>query len=192
MHHKPSTCDPSTCDPSLLSSVYQSKAFTKYAVYTALAYGVTRNPKVGLLALNCNTASTVMMNYVRFLNPVIYGRYKVISRKHYEMSELSFQAGDILVHILPLSLMVYSRKYWYHAISYRSTVTVSIASFLLTLAWAYHYSSGINVCKAYDVPEESSTISAAQWKRVWCAVFLCHNVTAIQKTVRLFTSHGAV
>ena len=191
MHHGP-TPEARSGDASLLSSVYQSKAFTKYALYTALAYGVTRNPKVGLLALNCNTASTVMMNYVRFLNPILYGRYKVIARKHYEMSELSFQAGDALVHTIPLSLMVYSRKHWYHAISYRSTAAVSAASFLLTLVWAYHYSNGMNVCRAYDIPEESNTLSAAQWRRVWCIIFLCHNVTTIQKTVRLYTLHGAV
>ncbi len=172
---------------SVLSSIYHTKGFTKYAIYTAIAYGVTRNPKAGLLALNCNTAAFVVFNYIRFFNPELFGVYKESVKKKSNVGELTFQAGDLAVHVLPLCMVVASRKNWYSKLSFRSTVAVSIGSYLYQLAWAYHYANGINVCKAYDVPEDYNNISRAQGKRIWFLVFLCHNFTSIQKTVRRLT-----
>ena len=171
---------------SVLSSVYHTKGFTKYAIYTVIAYGVTKNPKMGLLALNCNTAAAVVFNYVRFFNPELFRVYKDITKEKCHVGELMFQAGDLLVHILPLCLVVNSRKYWYDRVSYRATIAVSMGSYLYQLAWAYHYAKGINVCKAYGMPEEYNNMTRTQWKRLWFLVFLCHNVTAIQKTTRYY------
>ena len=172
---------------SVLSSIYHTKGFTKYAIYTAIAYGVTKNPKLGLLALNCNTAATVVFNYIRFFNPELFCIYKENTKRKSDINEFAFQVGDMVVHILPLCISVNSRKHWYDRVSYRSTVALSVASYLYQLAWAYHYANGINVCKVYGVPEEYNNMSHAQWKRLWFMVFLCHNVTSIQKTVRRLT-----
>ena len=167
---------------SVLSSVYQSKAFTKYAVYTLIGYCVTQNAKLGLVSLNCNSAAVVVFNYIRFFNPQLYTAYKDKTKKQYNIGEICFQGGDILFHIIPLSLSVYFRKNWYSRVSYRSTVAISIASYLYQLAWAYYYAEGINVCKAYDIP--SNKITNGQCKRLWFLIFLCHNITTIQKSVR--------
>jgi len=172
---------------SVLSSIYQTKGFTKYAIYTAIAYQITKNPKVGLVALNTNTAAVIGFNYIRFFKPALYELYKKNVKKSCEISELTFQLGDILVHILPLCVSVYSRKYWYNKVSYRSTIAISIGSYAYQLAWAYHYAKGINVCKIYNIPDKQSNISELQWKRLWFLVFLAHNVTSVQKTVRLIT-----
>ena len=99
---------------SVLSSIYHTKGFTKYAIYTAIAYGVTRNPKAGLLALNCNTAAFVVFNYIRFFNPELFGVYKESVKKKSNVGELTFQAGDLAVHVLPLCMVVASRKNWYN------------------------------------------------------------------------------
>ena len=170
---------------SVISSIYQSKAFTKYAVYSLIGYCVTRNPKMGLLALNCNSSAVVVFNYIRFFNPALYAIYKNKIKKQYEISEIKFQLGDIMFHVVPLSMSIYSRRYWYNKVSYRSTCLVSIASYLYQLAWAYYYSNGIDVSKAYDIPP--NTITNNQCKRLWFLIFLCHNLTTIQKTVRRLT-----
>ncbi len=168
---------------SVLSSMYQSKAFTKYAVYTLIGYCVTKNPKMGLVALNCNSAAVVVFNYIRFFNPQLYNAYKNKIKKQYSANELYFQGGDILLHIIPLSLSVYFRKNWYNRVSYRSTLTISLGSYFYQLAWAYYYAAGINVCKAYDI--SSDKITNGQCKRLWFLIFLCHNITSFQKTARL-------
>ena len=170
---------------SVLSSIYQSKAFTKYAIYTLIGYCVTKNPKMGLITLNCNSAAAVVFNYIRFFNPQLYNAYKTKVKKQYSITELYFQGGDILLHILPLSLAVYFRKDWYNRISYRSTVGISLGSYLYQLAWAYYYAEGINVCKVYGI--QSNKISNGQCKRLWFFIFLCHNITSIQKGVRMMS-----
>ena len=170
---------------SVISSIYQSKAFTKYAVYSLIGYCVTQNSKMGLLALNCNSSAVVVFNYIRFFNPALYAIYKNKIKKQYEISEIKFQLGDIMFHVVPLSMSIYSRRYWYNKVSYRSTCLVSIASYLYQLAWAYYYSNGIDVSKAYDIPP--NTITNNQCKRLWFLIFLCHNLTTIQKTVRRLT-----
>ncbi len=170
---------------SVLSSIYQSKAFTKYAIYTLIGYCVTQNPKMGLITLNCNSAAVVVFNYIRFFNPQLYNAYKTKIKKQYSISELHFQGGDTLLHIIPLSLSVYFRKNWYSRVSYRSTVGISLGSYLYQLAWAYYYAEGINVCKAYDI--SPNKITNGQCKRLWFLIFLCHNITTIQKSVRLIS-----
>ena len=142
---------------SVVSSIYQSKAFTKYAVYALIGYCVTQNSKMGLLALNCNSSAVVVFNYIRFFNPALYTIYKSKIKKQYEISEVKFQLGDIVFHIVPLSISIYSRRYWYNKVSYKSTCLVSIASYLYQLAWAYYYSNGIDVSKAYDLPPNTIT-----------------------------------
>ena len=170
---------------SVISSIYQSKAFTKYAIYTLIGYYVTNNPKMGLITLNCNSSAFVIFNYIRFFNPELYNLYKDLLKKMYNINEFNFQMGDIMFHIIPLSISVYSRKNWYNKISYKSTIFISLGSYLYQIAWAYYYAQGIDVCKAYDIP--SGKITHNQCKRLWFLIFLCHNITSIQKTVRLIT-----
>jgi len=171
---------------SVISSIYQSKAFTKYAIYSLIAYIVMRNPKLGLLALNCNTASVIVFNYIRFFNPILYNGYKKMVKHEYNITETKFQAGDITFHIIPLSITIYSRRFWYNKLSCQTTISISMLSFLYELLWAYYYSNGINVCKAYNLPEEYNTLSNGQCKRLWFLIFICHNVTSIQKTTRYY------
>ena len=170
---------------SVISSVYQSKAFTKYAIYTLIAYYVTSNPKMGLIALNCNSSAFVIFNYIRFFNPELYNLYKDQLKKKNNINEFNFQMGDIMFHIVPLSLSVYSRKNWYNKVSYRSNIIISLGSYLYQIAWAYYYARDIDVCKAYDIPP--GKITQNQCKRLWFLIFLCHNITSIQKTIRMIT-----
>lgn len=179
------SCDTLPKNLSVVSSIYQSKAFTKYAIYTLIGYCVTLNSKMGLLALNCNSSAVVVFNYIRFFNPVLYTIYKSNIKKQYEISEIKFQLGDIMFHVVPLSMSIYSRRHWYNKVSYKSTFLVSIASYLYQLAWAYYYSKGIDVSKVYEIPP--NTITNDQCKRLWFLIFLCHNLTTIQKTVRRLT-----
>ena len=172
---------------SALSSIYQAKGFTKYAIYSIIAYHITKNPKLGLIALNTNTAAVVGFNYIRFFNPTLYEIHKKNIKKNSQINEIIFQLGDILIHILPLCISINSRKDWYHKVSYRSTVALSIGSYIYQLAWAYHYANGINICKVYNIPEKHNNMTHSQWKRLWFIVFLSHNVTSIQKTIGLLT-----
>ena len=73
---------------SALSSIYQAKGFTKYAIYSAIAYQITKNPKAGLVALNTNTAAVIGFNYIRFFKPALYELYKKNVKKSCEISEL--------------------------------------------------------------------------------------------------------
>ena len=182
-HDSEKNCISKQKNLSVISSIYQSKAFTKYAIYTLIGYFVTSNSKMGLIALNCNSSAFVIFNYIRFFNPELYNLYKAQLKKIWSINELNFQIGDIMFHIVPLSLSVYSRKNWYNKVSYKSTIIISLGSYLYQIAWAYYYAKGIDVCKAYDIPP--GKITKDQCKRLWFLIFLCHNITSIQKTSRL-------
>ena len=159
---------------SILASIYSSRTFTKYAVYSLLSYKAFKHPYLGVISFNCNTSAMILFNYVRFFFPDLFQQYKDTVERKYEITKYKFIMGDIIAHIIPFTLSMYWLPQWYYKIRKTPLFYVSTCSFLFQLGWAYYYSSGLDVSRVYDMENSDVKLTGHQCKRVWIIISICH------------------
>ena len=159
---------------SVLSGIYSSKTYTKYAVYSLILFLTSKNKYMGAVSFNCNAAAFILFNYIRTGFPQLFNDYKNDILHKYEISSNSFNCCDFLFHTTPFLLSIYYLPSWYYEINNKMLMSISSATFVYELMWAYYYASGLDVSKVYDIEKSDKKLTGKDCRRVWLIILFCH------------------
>ena len=159
---------------SLWTSIYRSKTFTKYSVYSLLAYAATNSPILGAISFNCTLTALSLFNYIRFWFPDLFAEFMRINKEHHGITTRWFHLGDIITHGVPFALSIRWLPNWYPELSGRRLVGVSTISLICQIGWAYFYASGMDVSSAYEMEKSDAKLTGRDCKRIWIIIGACH------------------
>ena len=177
---------------SLWTSIYRSKTFTKYSVYSLLAYVATNSPVLGAISFNCTLTALSLFNYIRFWFPELFAEFMKINHERHGITTRWFHLGDIITHGVPFALSIKWLPNWYPELSGRKLLGVSTISLICQIGWAYFYASGMDVSSAYEMEKSDAKLTGKDCKRIWVIISACHFVISGVKVFnRLQTSNYA-
>jgi len=159
---------------SLWTSIYRSKTFTKYSVYSLIAYAATNSPVLGAISFNCTLTALSLFNYIRIWFPDLFAEFMKINKERYGVTSKWFHLGDIITHGVPFALSIKWLPNWYPELSKTKLVGVSSLSLICQIGWAYFYASGMDVSAAYDMEKSDAKLTGRECKRIWIIIGACH------------------
>ncbi len=167
----------------ILNSIYTSKVFTKYALYNLLIYKITQNKYMGAVAFNCNSAAFLMFNYIRFIYPDIFNKYKKYICEKYNFTNKIFILTDFCLHTAPFTYIFYTRNNWLYDIPNSKLLLISTLSYSYELLWAYYYANGIDVSKIYEIDKINVQFSNNECKQMWIIIAFFHYLSFLIKNI---------
>ena len=168
---------------NIISSIYTSKVFTKYALYNLLIYKITQNKYMGAVAFNCNSAAFLMFNYIRFVYPCVFKQYKEHVCKSCNIPSVLFNTTDFFLHTAPFMYMWYTKNIWLYNISSYKLILLSSLSYGYELSWAYYYANSIDVSKIYELDKININFTEKQCKQMWLVIAFFHYLSVIIKNI---------